>query len=125
MEGPLRIRIHASLCGLSLLSPLAAARQENADAAVRIRIATFDVGDVRTADLLKPDEPRLRGIAEILQRLRPNIVLLSGIAYDSPGGPDVKDGEPPGQNARRLVEKYLAVPQREGLKPPACVVSAT
>lgn len=117
MEGPLRIRIHASLCGLSLLSPLAAARQENADAAVRIRIATFDVGDVRTADLLKPDEPRLRGIAEILQRLRPNIVLLSGIAYDSPGGPDVKDGEPPGQNARRLVEKYLAVPQREGLKP--------
>ena len=118
MEGS-HTRRYCLLCmGFSLMgSGDCFARQSEPEPGVRIRIATFEIGDVRTADLLKADEPRLRGIAEILQRLRPNIVLLSGISFDSSGGPDVKDGDPTGRNALRLIEKYLAVPQREGLSP--------
>jgi hypothetical protein len=82
-----------------------------------LRVAAFNVEDIRTEDLLRADQPRLKRIAEILQRIRPNIVLISEIAYDLPGGPDVKSGDEPGQNARRFVEQYLSVSQGDGLKP--------
>ncbi|MFN0133317.1 MAG: endonuclease/exonuclease/phosphatase family protein [Phycisphaerales bacterium] len=82
---------------------------------VVIRVATFNVQDVRTADLMTGDHPRLKRLAEVLQRVRPNVVLLNEIAYDGPGGPGAT--EPHGQNGRRFAEKYLAVPQAEGLKP--------
>ncbi len=88
-----------------------------------IRVATFNLQDIRTADLLGGDTPRLRRLAEVIQRIRPDVILLNEIAYDLPGGPDVpiaSDPEtsiPPGQNARRFVEHYLAVSQAPGLEP--------
>ncbi|MBL9031600.1 MAG: endonuclease/exonuclease/phosphatase family protein [Phycisphaerae bacterium] len=80
-----------------------------------IRVATFNVQDIRTAALATGDHPRLKRLAEVLQRLRPNVVLLNEIAYDGPGAPGAT--EPHGQNGQRFAEKYLAVPQAEGLRP--------
>ena len=86
-----------------------------------IRVATFNLEDVRTAALLSGDDSRLRQLAEVIQRIRPDAILLNEIAYDLPGGPDVPsapDGDAePGQNARRFVEQYLAVAQAPGLEP--------
>lgn len=106
-------------CALILVSGLtgAAARAQDQDQAVTLRVATLEVGSIPTRELLRDDSPRLRRIAEIIQRIRPNVLLLSGIAYDTPGGPDVKDGDEPGRNGQRLSDLYLAHPQAEGLAP--------
>ncbi|GJM18778.1 MAG: endonuclease [Phycisphaeraceae bacterium] len=82
-----------------------------------IRVATFNAEDIRTADLLTGDNPRLKAIAEIIQRIRPNVLLLNEIAYDEPGVTDVPEGAPAGSNADRFVERYLSVPQAPGLRP--------
>ncbi|HWQ28099.1 MAG TPA: endonuclease/exonuclease/phosphatase family protein, partial [Dehalococcoidia bacterium] len=84
---------------------------------VTLRIATFNLNDVRTADLRDPAHPRLRRLAEVIQRLRPNILLLNEIAYDQPGAPDCIDSEPPGLNAQRFVDAFLAREQVPGLPP--------
>lgn len=73
-----------------------------------VRVATFDLQGVRTGDLADAANPRLRRLAEVIQRVRPNVILLTGIAYDTPGAPDVKNDGPPGQNARRFAEAFLA-----------------
>lgn len=86
-------------------------------AAVTLRVATFNVEDLRTRDLLTGDHPRARQLAEVLQRLRPTIVLINEIAYDVPGGPDVAPDAEPGLNAQRFCDLYLAVPQAPGLAP--------
>jgi hypothetical protein len=82
-----------------------------------LRVATFNLEDVRTGALLRNDDPRCRRLAEVIQRVRPNVILLNEIAYDMPGAPDVGPGEEPGQNARRFAEHYLAVSQAPGLEP--------
>lgn len=82
-----------------------------------IRVATFNLEDVRTSDLTHADNPRLKAAAEIIQRIRPNILFLNEIAYDTPEGPDVEPDAPPGRNADRFVRHYLSVPQAPGLKP--------
>lgn len=102
---------------LALLFLVPAARAQEDAGDVTLRAAVFEVGEIRTRDLLTPDSPRLKRLAEIVQRTRPNILLLSGISYDTPGGPDVKPGEAPGQNGQRFADSYLAVPQAEGLGP--------
>lgn len=80
-----------------------------------IRVATYNVEDVRTADLLADDHPRLARIAETIQRLRPNILLLNEVAYDPP--PEDAPDAAPGRNAQRFVERHLAIPQAPGLQP--------
>lgn len=102
---------------LILLVLAAPAAAQEPPAGVDVRIATWDVQGIRTKDLATPDHPRLKHLAEVLQRLRPNIILLNRITYDTPGAPDVKPGETPGLNAQRFVDLYLAVPQAEGLAP--------
>lgn len=75
---------------------------------IALRIATFNIEDVRSADLEGPDNERLRSIAAIIQRIRPNILLLNEIA--------VHQGEG-ASNAERFVYHYLATSQGEGLEP--------
>lgn len=84
---------------------------------VTLRAATFNMEDVRTADLLNGDHPRLKKLASVIQHLRPNIILLNEIAYDAAGGPDVPAGAAPGLNAQRFIEKYLAVKQSDDVEP--------
>lgn len=84
---------------------------------VTLRVATFNVEDVRTGSLKRTDDARLKQLAEIIQRVRPDIVLLNEITYDMPGGPDVDEDDSPGYNAARFVRHYLSVSQAPGLEP--------
>ncbi|QOJ01513.1 MAG: endonuclease/exonuclease/phosphatase family protein [Phycisphaeraceae bacterium] len=85
---------------------------------VAVRVATFNVEDLRTTDLLDPGNPKARRLAEVIQRLRPNIVLINEIDDDAPGRPGVpSDQTEPRLNARRFADTFLAVPQAEGLAP--------
>lgn len=106
-----RIALAAALCLLARPAPAQEA------GAVALRVATFNMEDVRTEALRRTDDPRLRALAEVIQRLRPNVLLLNEIAYDLPGGPGVPDDAEPGRNAQRFVEHYLARPQAPGLRP--------
>lgn len=75
---------------------------------VALRIATFNVEDVRSEQLEGQDDHRLKQIAAILQRIRPNIVLLNEIETSQADGPS---------NAEKFAYNYLAVSQGEGLRP--------
>lgn len=81
---------------------------------ITIRVATFNLEDVRATDLKDGTQPRLRALAEVIQRLRPNILLLNEIAYDQPAGSTASGG----QNAQRFLDLYLHHPQLEGAPAP-------
>lgn len=89
---------------------------------VKIRVATFNVEDVRTADLRDAENARMRDLARVIADIRPNIILLNEMAYDMPGGPDVVPSEPAGSNAARFVALHLAdvegVPRYKAWMPP-------
>ncbi|MFQ5572394.1 MAG: endonuclease/exonuclease/phosphatase family protein, partial [Rhodothermales bacterium] len=53
--------------------------------------------------------------AAVIQRLRPDILLINEITYDQPGVPGYEGSE--GQNGRRFAETFLAVSQGDGLEP--------
>lgn len=90
-----------------VLTPFAAA-QPRADT-VRLRVATFNVEDLRSEDLDGSGSDRARRLAEIIQRVRPNILLINEIAYDPP-----TSGEPGGRNGQRFADALLATPQADG-----------
>ena len=75
---------------------------------IALRVATFNVEDVRSEQLEDSDDPRLKQIAAILQRIRPNIVLLNEIETSQTDGPS---------NAEKFAYNYLAVSQGDGLRP--------
>lgn len=82
-----------------------------------LRVATYNILDTRQPDLENPDQPRLKKIAQVLQTLRPDIVLINEIAYDMPGAPGFQAGATPGQNGQRFADAFLAVSQGEGFEP--------
>lgn len=82
-----------------------------------LRVATYNLQDVRTEDVKRGDNPRLEELAATIQRIRPDVILLNEIAYDYQGAPGVEPGDEEGQNARRFAENYLAKPQEPGLAP--------
>lgn len=75
---------------------------------VALRVATFNIEDVRAEHLETDDNPRLRAIASIIQRIRPNILLLNEIETSHAEGPS---------NAEKFAYNYLAVSQGDGLRP--------
>ncbi|MGH7245117.1 MAG: endonuclease/exonuclease/phosphatase family protein [Phycisphaerales bacterium] len=104
--------------GSALMAGCGALAQSVAPPApMTVRIATFNIEDVREEDVAHADNPRLKSLAEVIQRIGPNIIFLNEIAYDMPGAPGFKEGEAPGQNAARFIENYLSVPQAPGLTP--------
>lgn len=90
---------------LLLLSSLALPPQD-APAEGSFRVATFNCSLNRSSsgdlvrDLSNPDDPQARNLAEVLQRVRPDIVLLNEFDYD-----------PDGEAARLFRSNYLAKPQ--------------
>ncbi len=96
------------LCLVLTVSLASSWGNANESQPIALRIATFNIEDVRSTDLDNADNPRLRQLAAIIQRLRPNILLLSEMAIRQDGTKS---------NAGRFVELYLAVPQGDGLKP--------
>ncbi|MBX3389732.1 MAG: endonuclease/exonuclease/phosphatase family protein [Phycisphaeraceae bacterium] len=101
----------------SLVVALCRCALASIDAPMTVRIATFNIEDVREEDVARNDNPRLKAIAEVIQRIAPNIIFLNEIAYDMPGAPGFKEGDAPGQNAARFVENYLSTAQAPGLTP--------
>ena len=85
------------------------------DGAVTLRVMTYNIEDVRTADINDPEHPRLKKAAAIIQRLRPDILLINEMAYDVAGGPDVREGMPAGMNGQRFANNFLSVAQGPGL----------
>lgn len=73
-----------------------------------LRVATFNIEDVRTEQLAANDDERLKRIAAIIQRVRPNILLLNEIETAQTDGPS---------NAEKFAYNYLAVSQGDGLRP--------
>lgn len=116
-----RAAVRHALVAAACLTAAPASAQPAAP--VTVRVATFNLEDVRLTDLVnadgspRADQPRLRRLAEVIQRLRPNILLLNEIAYDQPGAPGFAEGMTPGLNAQRFVDQYLAVAQAPGLEP--------
>lgn len=74
---------------------------------IAVRVATFNIEDVRSEALNDASNERLKAIAAIIQRMRPNIILLNEIQTSQVDGPS---------NAEKFVYHYLAVSQGEGLK---------
>ncbi len=82
-----------------------------------MRVATFNIEDLRTSELLDPTRPRPRMAAAMLQQIRPDILLINEIAYDQSGAPGWVEGQDPGQNGQRFADLFLAHPQGDGLEP--------
>jgi hypothetical protein len=81
-----------------------------------IRVATFNIEDLRSEELIDAAAERPRAAAALLQRIRPDILLINEIVYDQPGDPGRPVGEPDGTNVQRFADRFLAVPQGEGLE---------
>lgn len=77
---------------------------------VDLRFATFNVEDLRSEHLADAANEKAKRVAEVLRRIRPDVVLINEIQYDGAG----ENGG--GKNARQLVEKFLSVAQGEGLE---------
>lgn len=76
---------------------------------VAIRVMTFNIEDVRHAEASKRGNERLSRIAEVIQRVRPNVLLLNEI--ETTDNPIVES------TADLFLRNYLLVPQGEGLEP--------
>lgn len=90
-----------------LLAPLAAAGAGSvAQKGTRVRFATFNVEELSRAKLERLDprghgaHPQLRKAAEIVQRVRPDVLLVNEIDFDEAR-----------LNARLFLERYLGVGQ--------------
>jgi len=79
------------------------------------RFLTYNIEDVRTEDVRRTDHPRLVRAAARLQHLQPDVFLFNEITYDQPGDPGFESGDPPGQNAQRFADHYLARAQADSL----------
>lgn len=85
-----------------------------APAQTTARFATFNLEDLRSEDLAGPGSARARRLAEVIQRIAPNIILINEIAYDGPGSPGFDPEAGPGRNGQRFAD-LLADPQAPGL----------
>ena len=99
------------LCCLTLLSFAAPAGAANPQ---KGRIATYNIQELTRTKLDEVDAKgvgtnrQLRKAAEILQRLRPDVLLVNEVDYDFPpeGKPDAG-----AKNAHLFLDRYLKVPQ--------------
>ena len=82
-----------------------------------LRVATFNIEDLRTEEVSDPESSRARAAAAVIQQLQPDIVLVNELTYDQPGGPSWQEGAVAGQNGQRFADNFLAVSQGEGLEP--------
>ena len=97
--------IHARTLAILLLlvfPPVAEAQETRPRA---LRVMTMNAQDIASSDLDGAQNPRLKRLAAIIQRVRPNVLLLSEIALDADA-----------QNADRFVRNYLSTAQEPGLR---------
>ncbi len=63
-------------CALAVFASVTPAGQA-AQAPQAVRIATFNIEDLREEDVARRDNPRLKAVAEVIQRVAPNILFLN------------------------------------------------
>ena len=105
----LRVHLACLLCVASLAPPACSAE-------LTVRIATFNVQELSWTKLQQVNSqgrgthPQLIAAAEIIQRVRPDVLLLNEIDYT---GPVDAEGEPPaGHDAlEAFISRYLRHPQ--------------
>ena len=76
---------------------------------VKLRVMTWNVEDVRTPQLTVTTDAKCKELAEVIQILAPDVLLLNEIAFDQPG--EVPGAPGPGLNGQRFADNYLAVSQ--------------
>lgn len=74
---------------------------------ISLRVATWNIEDIRTTDLTGEPKDRLIAAAQVIQKLRPDILLVNEMSYDMLGVPGYDPEAGPGSNAKRFVEGYL------------------
>ena len=84
----------AALAAALAIAPTACARQSEQ----RLRVATFNIHDAKTAEVASGDDDRLKRIAEVILDIRPDVILLNEIDQDEHG-----------LNGQRFADNYLAV----------------
>ncbi|MEZ6210200.1 MAG: endonuclease/exonuclease/phosphatase family protein [Phycisphaerales bacterium] len=84
----------AALAAALAIAPTACARQSEQ----RLRVATFNIHDAKTAEVASGDDDRLKRIAEAILDIRPDVILLNEIDQDEHG-----------LNGQRFADNYLAV----------------
>ena len=105
---PFAAAITIAALALTAITPAAQAqaRQPGYTAA---RFATFNIEDLRTAELTGDPSDRALSAARAIQRLRANVLLINEITYDQPGDPGYTAGAERGRNGGRLAD-LLAAP---------------
>jgi hypothetical protein len=107
VRGGLLIGVMATMAGVEALGDATPSSDQ-----VRVRFATFNIWELTSAKLGRVDAegrgttPQLRKAAEIIQRVRPDVLLVNEIDFD----PAER------KNAALFMERYLKVPQ--GGQPP-------
>lgn len=82
-----------------------------------LRVATFNIEDLRTEEVSDSQSRRAKAAAAVIQQLRPDVVLVNELTYDQPSGPAWQEGAGEGQNGQRFADSFIAVSQGEGLEP--------
>ncbi|MEM1126659.1 MAG: endonuclease/exonuclease/phosphatase family protein [Bacteroidota bacterium] len=104
-------------CCLLLVLALGACQSRPAvEGSVALRVATYNIEDIRTLDLLDPEQPRLQAAAALIQQVQPDVILLNEFTVDQPGDPGYTEGGI-AQNGQRFADGFLAVSQGPGLEP--------
>lgn len=97
-------RLHFSLSFLALIAGCTKAyarAHQNV-----IRVATYNLMDIRSEDLANGGQARLKKAASVIQRVSPDILLINEIQFDFSA-----EGKPIGENGQLFADRYLAVPQ--------------
>jgi len=71
---------------------------------------TFNIEDVRHAQAKEPGNQRLERLAEVIQRVRPNLLLLNEIELFQGTGLHLS-------TAQHFIKNYLMTSQNQGLEP--------
>ncbi len=105
MIARLRIPLASILLGFVLCAP-------SLGADTLIRVMTFNLEDVRHSEAIEPDNRRLERLAEVIQRIRPNVLLLNEIETLQGDGQSSEQMS----TAELFIRNYLAIPQAADLR---------